>query len=152
LKKSLKHTTLASEIHIINAASVTSKKVILQEAPLTAEQGETAEELALPLPNVSKKALEEREKRAIRLAEESFRHINEKASPEGQAVFDRLLKACNDVVWRGESIVVLQQIQVDPPYTTNECHLLTSLSGPKHEASLERVKKIVAALPGQQAS
>ena len=78
LKKSLKHTTLASEIHIINAASVTSKKVILQEAPLTAKQGETAEELALPLPNVSKKALEEREKRAIRLAEESFRHINEK--------------------------------------------------------------------------
>ena len=78
IKKSLKHTTLASEIHIINAASVTNKKVILQEAPASAEEGETAEELALPLPNVSKKALEEREKRAIRLAEESFRHINEK--------------------------------------------------------------------------
>lgn len=78
LKKSLVHTTLASEIRIINAASVTAKKVIMEEAPATAEEGETAEELALPLPNVSKKALEEREKRAIRLAEESFRHINEK--------------------------------------------------------------------------
>lgn len=78
LKKSLVHTTLASEIRIINAASVTSKKVIMEEAPATAQEGETAEELALPLPNVSKKALEEREKRAIRLAEESFSHINEK--------------------------------------------------------------------------
>lgn len=55
-------------------------------------------------------------------------------------------------MWRGESIVILQQVQVDPPYTTLECHLLTSLSGPKHEASLERVKKIVAAPPGQAAS
>ena len=36
------------------------------------------DELKLPLPNVSKKALEEREKRAIRLAEESFGHINQK--------------------------------------------------------------------------
>lgn len=80
LKKSLTHTTLASEIRIINAASIASKKVIHAEAPATAEEGEAAEELALPLPNVSKKALEEREKRAIRLAEESFTHINEKVS------------------------------------------------------------------------
>ena len=80
LKKSLTHTTLASEIRIINATSITNKKVIQAEAPTTAEEGEAAEELALPLPNVSKKALEEREKRAIRLAEESFRHINEKVS------------------------------------------------------------------------
>ena len=79
LKKSLTHTTLASEIRIINAASITSKKVIHAVAPSAAEEGETAvEELALPLPNVNKKALEDREKRAIRLAEESFRHINEK--------------------------------------------------------------------------
>lgn len=81
LKKSLVHTTLASEIRIINADSIKSKKVIMVQAPAaTAEDGEAAEELALPLPNVSKKALEEREKKAIRLAEESFSHINEKVS------------------------------------------------------------------------
>lgn len=77
-------------------------------------------------------------------------HIITQATPEGQAVFDRLLKACNDVVWRGESILVLSQIQVDPPYTVEDCQLLPSHTGPKHEASLERVKKIVAAPPGQQ--
>jgi hypothetical protein len=79
LKKSLTHTTLASEVRIINADSVTSKKVIHAVAPSKAEEGgEAAEELALPLPNVSKKALEEREKRAIGLAEENFLHINQK--------------------------------------------------------------------------
>lgn len=78
LKKSLVHTTLSSEVRIINADSVTSKKVIHAVAPTKADDGEAAEELALPLPNVSKKALEEREKRAIRLAEESFLHINQK--------------------------------------------------------------------------
>lgn len=80
LKKSLVHTTLASEIFIVHAGSITKKKVILAQAPTTAQEpgGEAAEELALPLANVSKKALEEREKKAIRLAQESFRHINEK--------------------------------------------------------------------------
>lgn len=38
------------------------------------------EELTMPLPNVSRKALEERERRALRLAEESFSHINQKVS------------------------------------------------------------------------
>lgn len=81
LKKSLIHTTLSSEIRIINAACITSKKVIHAVAPSTAEEGEeAAEELALPLPNVTKKALEEREKRALRLAEESFRHLNQTVS------------------------------------------------------------------------
>lgn len=78
LKKSLAHTTLASEVRIINADSVTSKKVIHAVAPTKAQDGEAAEELFLPLPNVNKKSLEEREKRAIRLAEESFLHINQK--------------------------------------------------------------------------
>ena len=36
------------------------------------------DELKLPLPNVAKKVLEERERRAIRLAEESFSHINQR--------------------------------------------------------------------------
>jgi hypothetical protein len=64
------------------------------------------------------------------------------ATPEGQAVFDRLLKACNEVVWKGEGIQVLNQIQVDPPYTVEDCRLLSD-AGRQSESSLERVKKIV---------
>jgi hypothetical protein len=57
-------------------------------------------------------------------------------------VFDRLLKACNEVVWRGESILVLNQIQVDPPYGIENCRLLSNAER-QSEGSLDRVKKIV---------
>jgi hypothetical protein len=144
LRKSLNYTTLASEIRVINASSVKKKKVILAQAP--AHKGENAEvdEVALPLLSVSKKAIDEREKRAITLAQESFQHINQQASPEGQKVFDRLLKACNEVKWKGESIIVLNQINVDPPYKPENCKLLQSSDVVLDEGSLERVKRIVA--------
>mmetsp|Transcript_132275 Transcript_132275/g.197059 ORF Transcript_132275/g.197059 Transcript_132275/m.197059 type:complete len:195 (-) Transcript_132275:68-652(-) len=100
----------------------------------------------IPSSNVThvKKILEEREKRAIRLAQESLRHLNPKASPKGQAVFDRLLKACNEVVWKGESIIVMNQIQVDPPYSQETCKLLPA-SASQAGGSLDRVQKIVVA-------
>lgn len=91
----------------------------------------------------TKKALLEREKRAIKMAQESLLRLNPKASPKGQAVFDRLLKACNEVVWQNESIIVLHTIQVDPPYNQENCKLLQPGSG---QGSLDRVQKIVAAV------
>eukprot|EP00571_Detonula_confervacea_P015053 CAMPEP_0172309312 /NCGR_PEP_ID=MMETSP1058-20130122/9641_1 /TAXON_ID=83371 /ORGANISM="Detonula confervacea, Strain CCMP 353" /LENGTH=212 /DNA_ID=CAMNT_0013021909 /DNA_START=145 /DNA_END=783 /DNA_ORIENTATION=- len=153
LKKSLVHTTLSSEITVINAGSVmeskaldVSKKDIGEESARELAGVSNLDELKVPLPSVSRKALEEREKRAIRLAEESFSHINQKASPEGQKIFDKLLKACNEVVWKGESILVLKEIRVDPPYTADNCSLIINNganSGGLDEHSLERVKKIV---------
>lgn len=86
LKKSLNYTTLASEIRVINASCVKEKKVVMEEAPKSRkEEGgsnvEEIEEIALPLPmNVTRKSIEEREKRAIMLAEESFKHINQQVS------------------------------------------------------------------------
>ncbi|KAL7524500.1 hypothetical protein ACHAXR_000601, partial [Thalassiosira sp. AJA248-18] len=159
LKKSLVHTTLSSEITVVNAASVLEKKTMdISIIGGSEEDGDEAaaaarelagvsdlDELKLPLPNVSRKALEERERRAMRLAEESFSHVNQKASPEGQKIFDKLLKACNEVVWKGESILVLKEIRVDPPYTPDYCSLIAGGSGGLDEHSLERVKKIVMA-------
>ncbi len=88
LKKSLNYTTLASEIRVINASCIKAKKVIKAQAPKAKGEGGDGngnggdeEELALPLPNnVTKKSIEEREKRAIMLAEESFKHINQQVS------------------------------------------------------------------------
>ena len=60
--------------------------------------------------------------------------------------FDRLLKACNEVIWKGESIIVLDTIKVDPPYTHDDCKLLQSAgagSGQQKQGSLDRVQKIV---------
>ena len=84
LKKSAGvHTTVSSEITVVNASCVLKKKTISSDDKDDATLRELAgvgnlDELKLPLPNVSRKALEEREKRAIRLAEESFSHINQK--------------------------------------------------------------------------
>ncbi len=63
-------------------------------------------------------------------------------------VFDKLLKACNEVVWSGESILVLDQIRVDPPYGSNNCSLIQSADGDVslNEGSLERVKRILGAV------
>jgi RNA polymerase-interacting CarD/CdnL/TRCF family regulator len=70
LQKSLVHTTLASEIHVLNAATIKSKKVITDH-----------KEIVLELPkNVNQKQLEEKEKKAIKQAEEALKHINQKVS------------------------------------------------------------------------
>jgi hypothetical protein len=59
-------------------------------------------------------------------------------------VFDRLLKACGEVVWKEDSIVVLNQIQVDPPYSPDKCFItIRKGNATLEENSLERVKKIV---------
>jgi hypothetical protein len=62
--------------------------------------------------------------------------------------FDRLLKACNEVIWSGESIIVLGHIQVDPPYGPEQCQLLPTVDeAPLHsQENLERVRKIVASV------
>lgn len=60
-------------------------------------------------------------------------------------MFDTLLKACFDVVWNGQSIVVLREVQVDPPYGPAQCKVTNgSKIDASIEASLERVQKIVA--------
>ena len=72
LQKNLTHTTLATELRVLHVSQITRSK------SLPAEGGDDGSSSSAPLPKVQKKALEEREKRAIRMAEESFRHINEK--------------------------------------------------------------------------
>jgi hypothetical protein len=75
LQNALVHTTLASEIRIISVDYIT-KSVELKE------ESNPGHVKPIPLnnalPKIQKKALEERERRAIRLAEESLRHINDK--------------------------------------------------------------------------
>jgi hypothetical protein len=146
LKKSLVHTTLSSEITLVNASNVVTHKIIFDyntnnaktslgkgkmnsaggkndtinndgtatnnntggdDAAVTTATDATndtdganndnttifteeearamagvqhLDELKLPLPNVSVKILEERERRALRLAEESLSHINQGVS------------------------------------------------------------------------
>ena len=78
IQKPLVHTTLATEVRILSAnAIVEATKAKPSEAD-GGSQDHQASFLFQPLPKIQKKALEERERRALRLAEESFRHINQK--------------------------------------------------------------------------
>lgn len=153
LKRSHKNTPITSDVQIVNVSSIREKKII-QDLVASTKSTETSDreslhvsdEMSVPILVVSKKEVEEIEKRAAKIAEESFLLINQKATPEGQSLFQRLLKACNEVVWNGEAILVLNQIRVDPPYCSENC-VLFNKGGDEvlNEGSLERVKKIVSA-------
>mmetsp|Transcript_49869 Transcript_49869/g.55680 ORF Transcript_49869/g.55680 Transcript_49869/m.55680 type:complete len:207 (+) Transcript_49869:106-726(+) len=137
-----------SQNNDIRMISITSIKGATPDKDVAASAAVTA--LACDMKKIDTvhimKVLEEREKRAIRLAQESLKHLNPKAPPKGQMAFDRLLKACNEVIWKGESIIVLDTIKVDPPYTHDDCKLLQSAgagSGQQKQGSLDRVQKIV---------
>lgn len=75
IQTALVHTTLATEIRVISSESVVSSVEIPEAA---ASVTVAATPLTQPLPKIHKKALEDRERRAVKLAEESLRHINQK--------------------------------------------------------------------------
>lgn len=77
LQKNLTHTTLATELRVVHASQIARSKSLPPE-----QGGGDQSSQSAPLPKIQKKALEEREKKAIRMAEESFRHINEKVRKE----------------------------------------------------------------------
>ena len=91
LQKSLVHTTLASEIRIVAVDSVTKSSVLTEESQASAV---APTPLTQALPKIQKKALEEREQRAIRLAEERLRHINQKVGAASDMNEDFMCSFC----------------------------------------------------------
>ena len=99
LQKPLVHTTLASDVRIVHAPSIvsanrlpeeeqpqqqqqqSSSAVAWSQSPASSENSTPASNatpLSKPLPKIQKKTLDERERKALRQAEESFKHINQK--------------------------------------------------------------------------
>lgn len=169
LLRSLPNTTL-HDIHMINASSIVGCESLSAPSVVTASgsssnssgsssTGSTTNTTANnSINNASAAAsatnsaqlLQERERRAIKLATESLTQINANATPRAQMIFDLLVKGCNVVSWgEGNSIIVLNQVRVDPPYKPESCIWIGSnKSGDKEsksleEGSLERVKRIV---------
>lgn len=81
LQKALVHTTLAAELRLITATHISKSHVLPDDGADSSSSGTASATpvtpLSAPLPKIQKKALEERERRAIRLAEDSLRHINQ---------------------------------------------------------------------------
>lgn len=73
----------------------------------------------------------------------------QQASPLGQAVFEKLLKACGEVIWTDQtSILINGNICVEEPYEPRNVRLVAGKNGNKNtldDGSLDRVKKIVVA-------
>jgi protein LSM12 len=86
---------------------------------------------------VTDEELDKKEQRAFRDAAKAMAQINKNATPEGQATFDVLAKTM-ECEWHGESIIVLEQVCIDPPYATSNCRRLKSCP----QAALDRVCKV----------
>jgi hypothetical protein len=157
LIRSLPNTSLY-DMHMINASSIVGCEFLSVLPEVTASgstnsgtnNGVNSNASAATTSNHSLQSLLERERRAIKLATESLTQINANATPRAQMIFDLLVKGCNVVSWgEGDSIIVLNQVRVDPPYKPESCTWIGSnKSGEKEtksleEGSLERVKRIV---------
>lgn len=157
LIRSLPNTSLY-DIHMINASSIVGCEFVSVLPAATASgttntgtnNGGDSNTSAATGSNHNLQSLLDRERRAIKLATESLTHINANATPRAQMIFDLLVKGCNVVSWgEGNSIIVLNQVRVDPPYKPESCTWIGShKSGEKEtksleEGSLERVKRIV---------
>lgn len=80
LQTPLVHTTLAFEVRMVHVASIKKEKLVSSSTENSANNTNEEAPLSKPLPVIQKKVLEEREKKAIKLAEERFRHINQDVS------------------------------------------------------------------------
>jgi len=82
LQRALVHTTLASEVRIVHASAVVAGRRLPEPEGDGAAADAPPIPLSRPLPKIHKKALEERERKALKQAEESFKHINQKVRYE----------------------------------------------------------------------
>jgi len=127
------------ELRLIPSHSI--KKIeVLRESETASEEISTE-----ILPAVDPAEHEKREKEAYEAMERAMEQLNPNASPEGQFIFDALARTleCN---WKDNSILVLDQVCIDPPYEASTCH---SLDGDQN--SLERIQKIVSGLKKRHA-
>lgn len=125
--------TDAYDVRLVPSHAVEKIVVLDREAdPALAASRET--------PVVDQKQLAKREQEAFQAMERAMAQLNPNASPEGQAIFDGLNKTM-DCTWIQNSIVVLDQVRIEPPYGTDDCF---SLDG--NQASLDRIRKVLTGI------
>ncbi|KAG2490032.1 hypothetical protein HYH03_011497 [Edaphochlamys debaryana] len=116
-----------SNIRVLNTSGV--REVVSSVKP------ERPMDLTLPLVDLER--CRKREERALQQAELESARVGEGVTKEAQAIFDALVKTM-PTVWRNKSIVVLDSVYVDEPYTPDTCR-----SDEEHRATRERVKMVL---------
>lgn len=130
-------------IRLIPKHSISKLEVLstsLSFIVVTPSIGEPTEERAKfgsPQP-IDDKELEKRERSAVEATERAIAELNPNAPKPGQAVFNTFAKTM-DCTWNANAVVVLDQVQIDPPYEPENCQ---SLDG--DQAALDRIRRILA--------
>lgn len=69
---------------------------------------------------------------------------NDRATKEGQHIFNAVYKTMPNVRWKETSIIILDEVQIDAPYSIDSIKSIVQNADPKEETDAIRlVKKIV---------
>ncbi|CAB1103939.1 unnamed protein product [Ectocarpus sp. CCAP 1310/34] len=117
IKQDIPNTKTHSAILVYNRAHVQID--VVPGAPVVDD--------CMALPNISGRELDRKENKALQEATKAWAQINPGATNEGQAIFDLFTKTL-DCSWSDQSIVILESVRIDPPYTADNCR---SLDGDK---------------------
>ncbi|KAJ2785164.1 hypothetical protein GGI15_002024 [Coemansia interrupta] len=119
--------SLATRVHLIKASNVKDVQV-------------TSRSSSIVIPKVGPVAvstIEARKKRSLAQAQERASRIGVGVTDDAQSIFEALSRTlpCR---WDQNKIVVLDEVVIDSPYSTDNCRELTSAS-----LTLQRVKKVL---------
>lgn len=95
---------------------------------------------ASQVPQITKRNTE-----AIELKKKTW---NENATKEGQHIFNSVYKTMPNVRWKGTSIIILDEVQIDPPYGLDSIKSILKSHGQEDDGieesdAIRLVKKIV---------
>ncbi|KAJ2699087.1 hypothetical protein H4218_002872 [Coemansia sp. IMI 209128] len=124
-----------AQIHLVKAANIKAVEVL---APADATDGETKGAFVMPeVRAVDTSVVEARKQRALIQAQERAQRIGVGVSDKAQSIFEALSRTlpCR---WSRDSIIVLDEVSIEPPYSVDSCRELQPAS-----FSLQRVKKVL---------
>ncbi|KAL4222005.1 protein with role in RNA processing [Mactra antiquata] len=116
------------DVKLVNLAFVSEVKV-LKEADRDSSPP--------PLSNLNAQKINARLRQNIEEKKRQVNYIGVGVSPEGQKVFNAIVKTISDVRWDRQNIVVMEEVTIRPPYGLEDC------KGREGSKALEHVKKIV---------
>ncbi|KAJ2072004.1 hypothetical protein GGH13_002974 [Coemansia sp. S155-1] len=125
-----------AQIHLVKAANIKAVEVLA--AQTEAANGEKEDKFAMPeVRAVDTSVAEARKQRALIQAQERAQRIGVGVSDKAQSIFEALSRTlpCR---WSRDSIIVLDEVSIEPPYSVDSCRELQPAS-----FSLQRVKKVL---------
>ncbi|PFX26758.1 protein LSM12 homolog [Stylophora pistillata] len=87
------------------------------------------------LPSIELEKIDKKIASALEQKRRAVEKIGINVTPGAQKLFDTINKTINDVKWNGKSIVVMNEVTIDPPYQESDCR--------GNEKSREHIIKIV---------